>query len=145
MLQGQSMGGLVALLLLSGGLVPALGAAMIEPVTNLANMYAGTYQAAIKGAYGIAADGSDYAAKTAGHDPNLLANTKWAGKWFLFIASAGDNTVSKANNTDAFRTLIAGHVREAGLILATGDHGNASEFNAQALSAFYAYAFASPS
>lgn len=75
----------------------------------------------IRTAYGLAADGSDYAAKTAGHDPYLLSAACYATR-LRFIADTSDTNVSKAGNTDLFRTLVAGTATESGLVTKLGGH-----------------------
>ena len=77
LLWSVSMGGLSGLSAVKDKRIPNIkGWAGIAPVCNLASMFdnnTGTFAAAIRTAYGIAADGSDYAALTSGNDPVLLA------------------------------------------------------------------------
>jgi hypothetical protein len=122
----QSMGGLNGLQLFmhDSQFDKFLG---IYPVTNLADMYAGAFKTDIKTAYGIVND-SEYAAKTVGCDPMLLSSSLLAGRKMELVASAGDTTVSKTNNTDAFNTSF-GAFASIRVITATGDHGDTSHFN----------------
>lgn len=114
---GGSMGGMVSLLTIAKNLLPAgkvTGAALVDGVTNLRNMYdAGTYTSVIQTAHGIAVDGSDYNTKTAGNDPALYAASAYTGMRFRFYASAADTAVARAGNADAFVTLVSGTATEA--------------------------------
>lgn len=113
---GGSMGGMCSLLTVAKNLLPAgkvKGVALVDGVTNLLDMYnQPTYTAVIKTAHGIASDGSDYAAKTAGNDPNLYAASAYAGIRYRLYASAADTAVLRANNADAFATLVASTATE---------------------------------
>lgn len=113
---GGSMGGLASLLTIAKGLLPAgkvKGAVLVDAVTNLRNLYdAGTYTTVIQTAHGIAADGSDYATKTAGNDPNLYAASAYTGLRYRLYASSADASVAKAGNADAFATLVSGTAAE---------------------------------
>ena len=113
---GGSMGGLASLLAIAKDLLPAgkiKGAVLFDAVTNLRNMYdAGTYTTVIQTAHGIAADGSDYATKTAGNDPNLYTGADYAGLRYRLYASAADVSVARAGNADAFATLVGGSATE---------------------------------
>ena len=123
-LVGGSMGGVATALALANGSIPNIkGAYFIDAVLSLSALYANpTYTASIQAAYGIAGDGSDYAAKTAGHDPLLLNASAFTAKRLRFSASANDTTVNKANNTDAFRTMIGTTPTEYGLVTHTQNH-----------------------
>lgn len=125
----QSMGGISGLLAVVDGRVPVDGWLGIFPACNLANNYANIgFTDAIKSAYGIAADGSDYAAKTAGHDPVLLSGNLFTGLPMRFYASASDTTVTKADNTDAMAALVSGYAAESDVVVCTGGHGDGSHF-----------------
>jgi hypothetical protein len=100
------------------------------PVTNLAWCYnsgGATFKNSIKTAYGIS-DDSEYAAKTAGHDPVLLDGALLAGRKMQLIASEGDLVVNKDNNTDLFITNF-GAIADIILVTATGTHGDPSHFD----------------
>ncbi|WP_143537822.1 MULTISPECIES: alpha/beta hydrolase [unclassified Rhodococcus (in: high G+C Gram-positive bacteria)] len=124
---GQSMGGLASALAVPDGRIPVVGVALIDAVTNLAKAYGPSagfadFSGTIKTAYGIASDGSDYAAKTAGSDPNLLAASAFTSKRWRFYQSTSDTTqVEKATNADAFRTKIAA-APESGMVTHRGGH-----------------------
>ncbi|WP_032405190.1 alpha/beta hydrolase family protein [Rhodococcoides fascians] len=121
---GGSMGGLASLLAVPDGRIPNIkGVALIDGVCNLANLYAGgTYSAPIRTAHGIASDGSDYAAKTAGRDPILVPAAQYAGKRYRFYASTSDTDVLKANNTDAFATYLGTNALEKSVLTHAGGH-----------------------
>lgn len=110
-LAGASMGGLASSLMVPDGRIPNVkGVAVIDGVFNLANNFAGntgSFASFIRGAYGIAADGSDYAAKTTGHDPVLRSASDYTGIGWRFYASTADTTVAKAQNTDTMAALVA--------------------------------------
>lgn len=122
-LVGASMGGLATASAISKNTIPkAVGAYFIDAVVNLADQYTNaSYTALIKTAYGIASDGSDYAAKTAGFDP-YLATTSTFNKRLRFTASTTDTLVLKANQTDLMRTKVAGTAVESGLTTHLGGH-----------------------
>lgn len=129
----QSMGGISGLSAYAGNLYSNVrGFAGIYPATNLSNMFggnAGTYASGIRGAYGIAANGSDYSTKTSGYDPNLYSTSVWSGKSFRFYASSGDTIVSKTNNSDAMLTKVTtGGASVATVVSCTGNHGDSSHF-----------------
>lgn len=129
----QSMGGLCGLTGLADQTIPYDGWVGTYPVCNLADMFAGNagvYAPAIRTAYGIAGDGSDYAAKTAGYDPALRLAAEYAGRRMLFFASAADTVVSKTNNSDALNALVTGQATENTVVVCTGDHGNNTHFQA---------------
>lgn len=117
---GGSMGGLASALAVADGRIPNIkGVIGIDAVFNLANLFAnnaGTYSAAIRTAHGIAADGSDYAAKTAGKDPILLPASSYAGVRWRFYASTSDTDVPKANNADAFASYLGSGVPEKAVL-----------------------------
>jgi hypothetical protein len=78
---GNSMGGLESLLTLAERRIPCILASLVTvPVTNLAASHADAVSTTtIRTAYGMASDGSDYAAKTSGHDPLLMKGWQFRG------------------------------------------------------------------
>lgn len=138
-LMSQSMGGLTGLLTASAGFAGLCGWFGIYPVCNLSAMFAnnaGTYAGAIRSAYSIAADGSDYSTKTSGHDPVLLTASTFNRLPMRFWHSSGDTVVGKTANSDQMQTLVSGSKQESTVIATTGDHGDASNFNPTAVSDF---------
>lgn len=99
---GVSMGGLISSLAVAGVdvTIPNVkGVAMIDAVWDLASMYANaTYTSSIRTAYGIAVDGSDYAARTSGHDPALRAISDFTGVRWRFYGDDADTTVPPATH-----------------------------------------------
>jgi acetyl esterase/lipase len=139
LLMGQSMGGLSSLRTLAARQIPGVvGWLGIYPVTNLANLYSlGTYTSAIKTAYGIASDGSDYASKTAGADPNLLDASLFRGVPMRFYASTGDAVVPRAQNSDLLAARVANINPEATIVVCSGNHGDLSHFQPSDVVSFF--------
>jgi pimeloyl-ACP methyl ester carboxylesterase len=123
-LYGNSMGGIESLLTLAEARIPGVVAWIgTNPTANLATNYANaTFTALIKTAYGIAADGSDYASKTVGHDPLLKSGYEFRGVPMLFIAATDDTTVPKVDNTDRLITLVTPYAASVTLVPITGGH-----------------------
>lgn len=97
------------------------------PVCSLSNLYSlGTYTADMRAAYNIAPDGSDYAIKTAGHDPVLLSPSTWNGLRMRMWASYSDAAVPRAQNEDVLKSLADGHATEDTIVTTTGNHGDPS-------------------
>jgi hypothetical protein len=127
----QSMGGISGLLCTAAGSpVPAAWVG-IYPACSLSAAFganAGIFAADIRAAYGIASDGSDYAAKTAGHDPLLIAASTFAGRRLRFYASTGDTVIPRASHSDPMAVHVSGTAAEATVISCTGNHGDPSHF-----------------
>lgn len=142
----QSMGGCTGLLTVASNKITTLkGWFGIYPVCSLANMFgsnAGTFASAIRTAFGIASDGSDYSTKTSGHDALLKSAGAFAGIAMRFYASPDDTVVAKTANTDAFHSLVSGVTPESAVIVCSGDHGDPSHFQPSDLAAFLARTFA---
>ena len=122
---GASMGGLASLLAIPDGRIPNIkGVYLVDGVCNLANLYgagSNTYSTPIATAYGMA-NASEYAAKTAGHDPSTLAASTWTGKRLRFLASTSDTDVPKANNADSFAAAISAQATESVVVTHAGGH-----------------------
>lgn len=128
-IMGASMGAMSAMLTVAGRAIPLSAGVFMMPAMNLRAMYdAGTYKGTISTAYGIASDGSDYAAKTAGHDPALMPGSAFRGLPVRFYASPGDTVVAKTLNADVLAAKIAPYAAEATVITTTGDHGDGSNY-----------------
>jgi hypothetical protein len=137
-LLGQSMGGLTSLLTIAAGNTSIRSWAGIYPVCNLRDLYdIGTYDDAIRDAYGIAVDGSDYATKTAGHDPVLLDADPFTGVAFRFYASPSDTVAPQVTNTDEMIALVEGVAAETTLVGCSGEHGDVSHFQPSNLVEFF--------
>ena len=133
MVLGQSMGGLHGLLMLADATITFAGFYGVSPVASLQAMYgtgAGTtsFSAAMKAAYGIASDGSDYASKTAGHDPMVISTSNYTGKKLRFVVSDSDTVVVRASHSDAMISRVGGVASEASLLVGTGGHLSADQF-----------------
>jgi acetyl esterase/lipase len=105
----NSMGGIESLITLSQRRIPGVVAwCGTSPTSNLRTAYDNAaFTASIAGAYGIAGDGSDYAAKTTGHDPMLLDGDAFRGLPMMFLHATDDAVIPKATNTDMFKARIA--------------------------------------
>lgn len=133
-LLGVSMGGIPALLSYAGGVIPRVaGFIGICPAASLAAAWSnGALTTAIRTAYGIAGDGSDYASKTAGHDPMLFAVPTWNDKRLLMFASNEDTTTLKASHADALAARATG-ATVAEVVTCSGAHGDADQYRAAAV------------
>lgn len=102
LLHGWSMGGLTVVNLAGKETIPKVrGTVSIDGALSLANEPS-IYTAEVRTAYGVASDGSDYAAKTAGFDPCVVSASAWTGKPLFIEASTGDTLIIKANHSDVF-------------------------------------------
>jgi hypothetical protein len=136
----QSMGGVAALSTIAQKKIPGVrGFYGIFPVTNLRDIYNrnATYAGQIRTAFGIAADGSDYATKTAGYDPVLRGGADYAGVPMRLHHSAADLVVPKAPHADALAALVAPYVPESDVIATTGNHGDSTNFDTADMLAFF--------
>lgn len=142
----KSMGGLAGLSALASGRIKCVGWLGTYPATNLSNLYGiGTYTGQINTAYGISGTGlATYTNRTYGRDPALLQGLSFLHIPMRFYASTGDTVVPRANNTDVLAALVAGSCRESVVVACTGDHGDASHFDATSYAAFFARCFATP-
>jgi alpha-beta hydrolase superfamily lysophospholipase len=140
---GTSMGGLTTLLAFPDGRIPVKGAALYSPVANLAAQYASSKRmtTGIRVAYGIAEDGSDYAVKTAGHDPILRAPSDWTGKRLRFYGGGGDTIVSWYLNTAPFAARVRATATEADIVWLDGEHTNNVDTTVADLLAFFRRCF----
>lgn len=105
----NSMGSIEGLLSLAERRIPGVvGYIGTSPTYDLAANYANaTFTATIKTAYGIAGDGSDYAAKTAGHDPALMVASAFRGMPALILAASDDTVVTAAANAVPLAAVLA--------------------------------------
>ncbi|MBM4716167.1 hypothetical protein GS551_18575 [Rhodococcus hoagii] len=117
-LVGASMGGLATALAIPNGAVPNIrGCIGIDAAFSLSNMFANSaYTAAIRTAYGIATDDSDYAAKTAGHDPILRPASDFGSVPWRFYVGDGDTTVPPANHGDAMSAKVLATAGESTVV-----------------------------
>ena len=138
---GASMGSLPVLnALVRRKWVTPAAVATIGGVVNLDDLWAnntGSYAASIRAAYGIAADGSDYASKTAGWNPAQRAGYEFRGVPMRFYTSTGDTTVPKATNQEALAAKVLPYAPEATVVLGSGAHLDASQYQASDLLSFF--------
>ncbi|HEX8636366.1 MAG TPA: hypothetical protein VF703_19755 [Pyrinomonadaceae bacterium] len=141
---GSSMGGLATMLACADGRIPLRGAALYSAVLNLRHQYDNNpfMAQAIRVAYGIAADGSNYDAKTAGHDPILLPLPTYAGRRFRFYSAPDDVLVSHHHNTRAMASLLGSTAIESGVVDLTGGHDANAQASVADLLAFLKRCFA---
>jgi pimeloyl-ACP methyl ester carboxylesterase len=139
-LYGQSMGAQVLANVLHRGLVTdQVAFVSIDGALSLATAHAsGSYQAAVRTAYGIASDGSDYAAKTAGHDAALLPAAGFSGTRMLLEASTGDTAIPKTSHTDVFAANVAGQPAQLVQLTGSGAHVTADNYFPTDVHAFLA-------
>lgn len=140
-LMGHSMGGLVTLSALANRTVPGIaGWVGVEPVVSLAGMYnhatVAEYRTTISNAYGIAADGSNYAAKTSGYDPALRKASDFRGVPMLMFASPADTAVVKTQNSDVLQAKVQPLQPDVTVVQATGGHVDPSHFQPDVVVAF---------
>ena len=132
---GQSMGGLVALLGLADPRIEDVaGAFLVYPVCDLDCAWSGDtgpFAPAIRRAYGIAEDGSNYAAKTAGHRPLELPGNAFRGVPVWVCGSASDRAVPLAPNAAALVERLSPFAAVS-YHRTAGDHGDPSNFDGAA-------------
>lgn len=141
---GSSMGGLATMLAFADGRISLRGAALYSAVLNLRHQYdTNSFMArGIRAAYGIAEDGADYDAKTAGHDPILRPPSNFAGYRFRFYSAPDDTFVSHVVNTEAMSALIGGLATESGVVQLAGGHSANLKITVTDLLAFLRRCFA---
>lgn len=128
----NSMGGIESLLSLASGRLPGVVAwvgsvptASLEAAWNFTPGYLDR-TTEIKAAYGIAADGSDYAAKTDGHDPMLLDPRAFGGLPMYAVVATDDASVDHTRNWTAFAPKVAPYSPEMARLDITGGHSSAA-------------------
>jgi hypothetical protein len=134
---GDSMGNQVALNALARRVIPAVTHYGTRPATNLRHAFDTGYTAPITAAFGIAGDGSDYATKTAGHDPMLRKGWEFRGVPMRFLASPSDTSIDKTLNADAFASLVGPYTTDVTILPTTGDHTDNSHFQPTDAVAFF--------
>ncbi|WP_230670805.1 alpha/beta fold hydrolase [Rathayibacter sp. Leaf248] len=136
-LVGNSMGGIAAQNALIRGDVPNVtGLYLVDPTYDLRQRYDGGRKDEVTAAYGLAADGSDYTAKTAGYDPALQPASAWRGVPVRIVCSTGDTVVPKTAHADKLATKLA--TTNDVQLLNTGDvgHNTPARFISADLAAF---------
>lgn len=126
-LLGVSMGGQVALNLLPRQEIPNVSAYVgVGAVASLDNLWT-SYASSIRPAFGIAADGSNYEAKTAGYRPEDRPGSDFRGIPMMLVHSAGDKTCS-IESARELAAKVAPYAPEASVIESTGEHLAAAQF-----------------
>jgi hypothetical protein len=117
------MGGLESLLTVAENRIPAVAWAGTVPVCSLDwAAHDGLFGGLVRSNYGYQADFSDYASKTAGHDPLLKASSEFFGLPMYCISATNDTTVPPASNWTPFAALVNGTAFELTTVQVTGDH-----------------------
>ena len=119
----NSMGGIESLLMLAENRIPGVAAWIgTVPTFDLANNYANAlFTSVIKTAYGIASDGSDYAVKTAGHDPALINPVRFRSLPMWALVATDDASVNATANGLALAARLEA-VTDFTLVQVTGGH-----------------------
>lgn len=134
---GHSMGGLASLSMLSKNTIPKAKIWYgIMPVTNLLEAYGNPmFTSAIETAYGFSGS-ANYAAATAGYDPQLLTTSTYLNKKYTMTASPGDVSVVKTTNSDLFNAKLLAGTIQSSVVTASGVHGDLSHFIPKHIYAF---------
>lgn len=121
---GNSMGGLESLLVIARKAIPGIVAWIgTVPVSSLATAHAKSdFTGSLRTAYGIASDGSDYDAKTAGHDPVFMPPAAFRGLPVWALVATDDTAVPPGGHFDLLQPILAVHAAEMVRINVTGGH-----------------------
>jgi hypothetical protein len=135
---GASMGALTMFNAISHREWPTpAAAAAVGGAYDLRDVYdLPAYTAAVQAAYGIAGDGSDYDAKTAGYDPILRDGSDFRGVPVRLYTSA-DDTVQPPAGSEAFADLVEPYAPEAAVVYGSGAHLDASQYQAADVVSFF--------
>ena len=145
LLFGGSMGGLTAIQAYAHNTVPKVrGAVAVAPALNLELVHTiGAYTPSVRTAYGIASDGSDFTAKTAGYRPLDHNPEQYAGKRVRIYHSNVDASIPKETHSDLFVSGgLTAQMADFELLTMTGGHLAAGNYDAADTSVFYAEALA---
>jgi pimeloyl-ACP methyl ester carboxylesterase len=125
---GHSMGGAVSVnAVVRGGISGVAGWMGTDAVANLQSLYDHGYTG-VYDAYGVAPDGSDFAAKTAGYDPIYHPASAFAGLRMRWYASPDDTAVTKSDNSDTLHAVAESTAAEAVIVTQSGVHGSPFHF-----------------
>lgn len=119
----NSMGSIESLLTLAQDRIPGVAAWIgTVPTFDLADNFANPlFTTVIRAAYGIASDGSDYAVKTAGHDPALLDPALFRGIPVYALVATDDVSVHPVENGLSLAEALRS-VSPVTLVEVTGGH-----------------------
>lgn len=126
-LWGNSMGGVGALNALLTKTVKVSGVYLTDPVVSLRHRYDNGRAGQITAAYGIAADGSDYDARTAGYDPAIRRMANFPLVPYRVVASKMDALVPMAAHGSVLLSKL-GSNRVKLLDIGTTGHNTADRF-----------------
>lgn len=103
----NSMGGIESLNALAENKIPCVAWVGTVPTYSLQNNYQNAlFTGVVKAAYGIAADGSDYATRTKDRDPALMSPYTFRCLPMMILAPSDDTSVSKAENGDKLANAV---------------------------------------
>lgn len=138
LLLGASQGFLTCLTALAGKDIPCIaGVYGMYPVTSLRAEYDNpTHTSQIESVYDFEGE-AEYAAATAGYDPQLRQGWEFRGVRIRTAASPGDTVVSKATNSDLFLAKLLPYVPEATNLTCTGEHGAVSQTSVSDVNSFF--------
>ncbi len=136
---GQSMGAQTLAVMYAQNRIPNVrGLASVDGALNLAAAFAHpAHRPSITAAYGIDSSGSDFAVKTAGHDPCQIPASVFADKNFVLWASPDDTSIPKSQHADVFAGRVNPVADNFALYPVTGGHVTASHYQPVPLMAFY--------
>lgn len=120
-LWGNSMGGGAAQTAIAKKTIPVKAAYLAQPVCDLSTLWSNPSFSTLPAAYG------NSTAERDDNNPIKQQASAFAGVPLLYVASAGDTTVTKSTNTDAMRTRL-GSATKHHLITATGNHMDPSHY-----------------
>jgi acetyl esterase/lipase len=134
---GESMGGIVTWNAISHGTLTPAAVVGIYPVCDLAAMYENTvFVPTIQSAFGFTSS-SGYAAATEGYDPMLTPASTFTAFPIVIWASYSDHVVVRSLNEDPFASAIRAAGGSVTIHTSSGEHGDASNFNAPAVISFF--------
>jgi pimeloyl-ACP methyl ester carboxylesterase len=134
---GESMGGIVTWNAISHGALKPLAVVGIYPGCNLAVFYSKrVFRPTIQTAYGFVSP-AGYAGATRGSDPILTPPSAFADFPIEIWASYSDRVVLRSKNEDPFAQAINAAGGSVTVHPSRGRHGDPSNFDADAVIAFF--------
>lgn len=136
-LVGESMGGIESLLTLAQDNIPGVVAWLgLVPSYDLAYQFTmPAWESTIRANYGIALDGSDFAEKTAGHNPAVMNPRQFRKVPMWMLVGTGDTQVPEDPNGRQLALDVAG-VAPVTKIEGSGGHGISYAAHTAAMVAF---------
>jgi len=137
---GNSMGGVAACNALTRDVLPGvMGLYLTDPAIDVEQRYrngSSGAKANVAAAFGINADGSNFATQTAGFDPADADWTGWRGIPVKIIGSTTDTTVPFGLHAQLLADKLAQHNDVTLVNLGTGGHNATNRFNADDFKSF---------